>query len=75
MPQCTYERQCKKTVWTCAPSEDQYEPQCTSAHVLPTNTQVSLHIAQSAQSLICLHKDLASLVIQNAPSEDCDQTA
>ena len=50
--------------------------QCTLEHVRQTKTQISLCIrAVWSESLLPALRNSASLAIQNAPSEDSDQTA
>ena len=49
---------------------------CTFWHVCPTKTQISLRIrAVLLESSLSAWRNIASLAIQNAPSEDSDQTA
>ena len=48
----------------------------TFLHVRPTKTQISLRIRSAwSESSLSVWRNFASLVIQNAPSEDTDQTA
>ena len=49
---------------------------CTYWHARPTKTQVSLRLrAGWSESSLSACRNFASLAIQNAPSEDSDQTA
>ena len=55
--------------------EPQY-PKTTFKHVHPTKTQISLRIrAVWSESSLSAFRKIVSLTIENAPSEDSDQTA
>ena len=60
----------------CGDTNEPQREKRTFGHVRPTKTQISLRIrAVWLESLLSAWRSVASMAIQNAPSEDSDQTA